>query len=1050
MTVIWNNRGTVTPSGGVYPRSQVVDLTATPNPGYRIESWEGTDDDLSFARTNKVTMNGDKTVRVTFSLPQTRTVPGDFTTIQAAIQASRPGDIVSVASGSYRGSTLILDREITLASTNPDDPCVVASTIIDSSGYASPAIIFVPGAGENSVLDGFTITSGTYQVVDSQNATAVGQNGPDGGYIFGGAVIVGIPPTPFTPAQPASPTIKNCVIRDVNIRGGNAGSGGNADATTPAGRGGWGGRANGGGVYVSPFSTPTFINCTITNCSATGGNAGNGGNSSGAVFGGADYQDANHGGSWSNDFTFPVQELSPSSGGQYIGDYRFYSGYGGGVFCDANSKANFIDCNITNNIARGGMSGIGGTRPQGIVIPDPVTAYRIPSYGGGVYCGENADINFVGCNITDNVAPKPDTTYHLDPYLGHGGGVAFEKTTKIRFENCTLSDNTSAVGGGMFWSGGAPKVIDCTFMRNVAYVGGGIYATGSSGEIQGCSLQNNLAGVSPGDVDVIAGQGGGIFGSSIETGILDCVLTNNTSTTSGGGIHIYGPADNDTIIRNCLLTGNQAGRDGGGISANWGAVVLVDNCTIYNNNATGTYGVPGSNRFGGGLYCSYGAMADVTNCIFWNNNGTNGAEIAVGTGFEYEQRCGDVNVSFSDIMGGQTRIYVGDSCPFNWGPGNINVDPLFVDAVGDDFHLQNEAAGQSNDSPCIDAGGNTAASNGMFKSSTSTLGEPDTGIVDLGYHYPVADYCRRWDLYHDNHVDFLDLAVFANSWVGMLGSNSLGYNENDLYDFTTCWLSVLPVDVTPPTPNPMTWEIAPRALTGTSVEMKARTASDSSKPVSYQFEDVNGNPSAWQTDPCYIATGLNPTGQYCFRVRARDVYNNMTAWSSYDSSTGAGCVTDIGDTNAPTPRPFFVISAGTTHLSSRDVNTTSGQFQWDPAAWQWDWWHKVIVDTTGLADDRGGAVEIKFICNTSSAYNSDRKIPITFRPIITPETGGLGIAHGSRAESWRLTYVGNIIVYDVSVNATGGSFGKELVWRICAYDSAQNSSCSDPNQIPED
>ena len=70
--------------------------------------------------------------------------------------------------------------------------------------------------------------------------------------------------------------------------------------------------------------------------------------------------------------------------------------------------------------------------------------------------------------------------------------------------------------------------------------------------------------------------------------------------------------------------------------------------------------------------------------------------------------------------------------------------------------------------------------------------------------------------------------------------------------------------------------------------------------VYYQFEYVIGTPNAWQTDPNYMATGLNPTGEYCFRVRARDKYNNITAWSE------PACVTDIGDIDAPTLAPTFV------------------------------------------------------------------------------------------------------------------------------------------------
>ena len=134
-------------------------------------------------------MNGDKTVYVTFSLPQTLTVPGTYSSIQDAIEAARPGDIVSVASGVYRGSQLTINKEITIAGTNPDDPCVVAATVISSSGYADIAVVFDAGATENTVLDGFTITGGTYNPIDAIAPTGAGANGNDGYSIGGGPYI---------------------------------------------------------------------------------------------------------------------------------------------------------------------------------------------------------------------------------------------------------------------------------------------------------------------------------------------------------------------------------------------------------------------------------------------------------------------------------------------------------------------------------------------------------------------------------------------------------------------------------------------------------------------------------------------------------------------------------------------------------------------------------------------------------------------------------------------------------------------------------------------
>ncbi len=1037
--VVGDHGGTLTPASGTYPRNADVNLVATPDAGFRVYSWQGTNNDLSSARTNMVTMNGDKTVRVTFSLPRTITVPGDFGSIQAAISAARSGDIVSVASGVYHGSRITINSEITIASTNPDDPCVVAATIIDSSGYADPAVIFGAGATENTVFDGFTITSGTYNPIDRAAPVAPNKNGLDGISIAGGAMIIN---------TGSSPTIRNCVVRDTTIRGGNASAGLGADATSAAGRGGWAGGSFGGGIFIDSGANPTFVNCTVRNCSAIGGNAANGGNSSGTV-GGTDFSDANHGGSWSDANSFPYQLLISSTGLPYSSDYQFYSGLGGGVFCNAGSTATFIDCNITNNTASGGMSGIGGDRP--FVRPEPVTAYRIPSYGGGVFCA-GAQVHFIGCNITGNVSPKPDATYHVNPYLGHGGGIAFVYCDDARFDYCTISDNNSAVGGGMYWQGGAPDVNNCTFRRNSAYVGGGIYATNSSGLIRGCTLSNNFAGVSPGDVDVIAGQGGGMFGSSISMDIADCFLTNNTSSTSGGGIHIYGPAITDTIIRNCLLTNNQAGRDGGGISTNWGAVVSVENCTLFNNQATGAYGVSGSTGFGGGLYCSYDASTEIKNSIFWDNNGVFGKAIAEATGFEHEQRCGDVNISYCDISGGQASVYIGAGCTSTWGPGNINVDPLFVSEVGSgDFHLQHLSAGQSADSPCIDAGGESAASAGMFRYSTSTLGTPDAGIVDLGYHYPLAtgDYCRRWDLFLDNDIDFRDLSVFAKTWV-----RNSGYDVNDLMEFTTCWLEPLVKDTTPPTPNPMTFTVLPHVLTSSSVAMRAHTADDASGgQVFYQFEEVNGPSSGWQTDPNYVATGLSPTGQHCFMVRAKDKYDNMTGWSD------AFCVTDIGDVTAPAPAPIILPPPVPAQANSggRDVNTQSSQFRWDFFQGDSDLWQKIVVDVTGVADNTTPTanLQVRFICNSNHTFDSSNVISAATLPggirigqpvsIASRTLDGPGIKNGSYRLTWNSP---TQIVYDVYLNTEAAGGIGSLSWKVGVYDTSGNVVYSTNVTIP--
>ena len=1035
--VIGDN-GTVTPMNGTYHRGTVVTLAADPCDGYRVKRWTGTDaNNAPYALTNHVTMTGDKTVTVEFETPQVLTVPGPggYTDIQSAIGAAKPGDTVLVSSGVYRVSSIVIDKDdITISSTNPDDPCVVAVTVIDLS-YGEHRVHFESGTGPNTIFDGFTLTSGSYSAAAAANASQSGQNGPDGYGLDGGVMVV---------ATGASPTIKNCVIRDTSITGGNAGNGSNADSTNPAGRGGWAGWAHGGGIYVAPGSNPTFVNCVVTNCRVTGGNGGNGGNSFGTS-GASGYRDANYGGSWSNDETLPWMLLVGSDGNSYIGDYRYYSGFGGGVFCDVESSATFIACDITNNTAAGGMSGIGGTNPFGTL--DPGTAYRIPSYGGGVYCASGSDITFIDCNIASNAAPKPDSTYHRDPWLGHGGGIAFEDTANISLINCDIRDNNAAVGGGMYWVGGARLVQDSNILSNSAYVGAGIYGADSTGSVRDCTIANNFAGALPGDVDTVVGQGGGVFLSAVETDMWNCVFNENSTGASGGGVYVFGPTTTATVIKNCLFNGNAAGRDGGAISVNWQTTARIENCTLYANRVTGDFG--SGIGLGGGLCCSYGAVTDINNSIFWNDIAPDGNEIAVETGFEHDPICGTVNVSYSDIESGRAGVVVGSSCTLNWGLGDINTNPLFVSEMGADFHLMQISAGQSVTSPCVDAGGNFTAFVGMALTTTATNGMPDLGLVDMGYHYPTSELCRQADFVPDNIINFNDFAVLAQSWLNQGCSSSNGWcggadlmpngsvGIDDLVVMSDCWLARISADTEPPKPDPMTWAVMPHSASTNSVAMTATTASDISGGIEYEFAVTSGagHSSGWQSDPCYVDTGLGTAGSYCYQVRAHDRYGNTTGWSP------TVCVSGLGDVNAPT-RPDIYLN-DYNNLDGPDVNTEgSGEFLY--SIWG-NWWDKVEADVTDVVDDSNSPIEIRFICVSSghSGLSSVNKVPVRIYK-------DQAVALGSEADGWRLTYANinsrDCIVYDVDTGLFGGT-GWPVKWKVCAYDASGNESCSDVHII---
>jgi hypothetical protein len=113
--------------------------------------------------------------------------------------------------------------------------------------------------------------------------------------------------------------------------------------------------------------------------------------------------------------------------------------------------------------------------------------------------------------------------------------------------------------------------------------------------------------------------------------------------------------------------------------------------------------------------------------------------------------------------------------------------------------------------------------------------------------------------------------------------------------------TLVPPDYDPPLPDPMEWDLVvdangvdgtPHEVYGVGphfndwyAEMTAVVAVDAGGgPVEYYFEcsPENGFDSGWVIDPFYSVL-LGRSGQgFRFRVRARDQFGNMTAWSPWD------------------------------------------------------------------------------------------------------------------------------------------------------------------------
>jgi parallel beta-helix repeat protein len=97
-----------------------------------------------------------------FSLPVENLITGaKYGYLQDAIDDADPGDELVAGEGIYREDIDFKGRSLIVRSANPDDPAVVAATVIECSGQA---VTFSGGEDAACLLSGFTITGTTHGV----------------------------------------------------------------------------------------------------------------------------------------------------------------------------------------------------------------------------------------------------------------------------------------------------------------------------------------------------------------------------------------------------------------------------------------------------------------------------------------------------------------------------------------------------------------------------------------------------------------------------------------------------------------------------------------------------------------------------------------------------------------------------------------------------------------------------------------------------------------------------------------------------------------------
>ncbi|MDZ7261906.1 MAG: cohesin domain-containing protein, partial [candidate division KSB1 bacterium] len=130
LTVQVNPAGlTYITGNGWYNKDTIVKLTATPEHGYRVEGWYDVNNILvSIAKTIEVVMDCNQIFTLRFEPAGTTSVGGGGNAIQMAIDTAKSGETLIILPGTYNGNITTRGKDITLVSTNPDDPNIVART----------------------------------------------------------------------------------------------------------------------------------------------------------------------------------------------------------------------------------------------------------------------------------------------------------------------------------------------------------------------------------------------------------------------------------------------------------------------------------------------------------------------------------------------------------------------------------------------------------------------------------------------------------------------------------------------------------------------------------------------------------------------------------------------------------------------------------------------------------------------------------------------------------------------------------------------------------
>ncbi|MCH2137261.1 MAG: right-handed parallel beta-helix repeat-containing protein [Phycisphaerales bacterium] len=347
---------------------------------------------------------------------ETINVPGDYPTIQSAVDAANPGDEIVVAPGTYTSTQdgPVVDmkgKAITLRASGTAE-----ETIIDGENTRGGIGCF-NNETEATVIEGFTITNGAYG---------------DGGGIFISA---------------ASPSITNCIVtNNSGTLGGGIYCGGQSNpiisGCTISGNTA---KDSAGGIYCT-VSNPTIVDCTISGNTAVNGGGG----------------------------IYCCNSSSPIITGCTILNNN--SSLGGGIHCATSSNPTITNCTISDNTANDEGGGIYNSSSSNSILSDTIVCGNDPDQIAGSWTNQGgntiADVcPFISgaCCTNNDMVCVSDTSE--DDCLIYGGQWLGEGSS---CDDCTPPVEPEVLGACCINGACIPSTAEGCFAGGGSYAGDGV------------------------------------------------------------------------------------------------------------------------------------------------------------------------------------------------------------------------------------------------------------------------------------------------------------------------------------------------------------------------------------------------------------------------------------------------------------------------------------------------------------------------------------------------------------------------------------------------